>query len=294
MKYRESFINYLKYEKRYSSHTTLAYEKDLDQFVLFCTETVGDFNIKEADSKLLRSWVLSLMERGYRPQSIKRKVSSVKAFFRFLMKNEVLETNPLTDIPLPKVRKKLPYFVNEENLHHLLDDGFFSDDFTGIRDKLIITLLYGTGIRRAELLQLKDIDFDRQNRLVRVMGKRRKERIIPYPDSINPLLEQYLEIRNREIAHSGDLLLVTEKGEPVYEKLIYRTVQKYLEQVTSLEKKSPHVLRHSYATHLLNRGADLNAVKELLGHANLSATQIYTHVTFEKMQKVYKQAHPRG
>jgi integrase/recombinase XerC len=294
MKYRESFINYLKYEKRYSSHTTLAYEKDLDQFVLFCTETVGDFNIKEADSKLLRSWVLSLMERGYRPQSIKRKVSSVKAFFRFLMKNEVLETNPLTDIPLPKVRKKLPYFVNEENLHHLLDDGFFSDDFTGIRDKLIITLLYGTGIRRAELLQLKDIDFDRQNRLVRVMGKRRKERVIPYPDSINPLLEQYLEIRNREIAHSGDLLLVTEKGEPVYEKLIYRTVQKYLEQVTSLEKKSPHVLRHSYATHLLNRGADLNAVKELLGHANLSATQIYTHVTFEKMQKVYKQAHPRG
>ncbi len=294
MKYRESFINYLKYEKRYSSHTTLAYEKDLDQFVLFCTETVGDFNIKEADSKLLRSWVLSLMERGYRPQSIKRKVSSVKAFFRFLMKNEVLETNPLTDIPLPKVRKKLPYFVNEENLHHLLDDGFFSDDFTGIRDKLIITLLYGTGIRRAELLQLKDIDFDRQNRLVRVMGKRRKERVIPYPDSINPLLEQYLEIRNREITHSGDLLLVTEKGEPVYEKLIYRTVQKYLEQVTSLEKKSPHVLRHSYATHLLNRGADLNAVKELLGHANLSATQIYTHVTFEKMQKVYKQAHPRG
>ncbi|NLB92365.1 MAG: tyrosine-type recombinase/integrase, partial [Bacteroidales bacterium] len=222
------------------------------------------------------------------------KVSSVKAFFRFLMKNEIIETNPFIDVPLPKVRKKLPYFLNESSLHHLLDDGFFPDDFEGVRDKLIITLLYGTGIRRAELLQLKDNSFDRKNKLVRVMGKRRKERIVPYPESVNLVLEQYIEIRNREIGTSRDALLVTEKGEPVYEKLIYRTVQKYLEQVTSLEKKSPHVIRHSYATHLLNRGADLNAVKELLGHANLSATQIYTHMTFEKIQKVYKQAHPRG
>ncbi len=294
MNCQESFISYLKYEKRYSSHTTTAYNKDLDQFVLFCTEMVGEFNIREIDSGVLRKWVLSLMNEGYQPQSIKRKVSSVKAFFRFLMKNEIIETNPFIDVPLPKVRKKLPYFLNESSLHHLLDDGFFPDDFEGVRDKLIITLLYGTGIRRAELLQLKDNSFDRKNKLVRVMGKRRKERIVPYPESVNFVLEQYIEIRNREIGTSRDALLVTEKGEPVYEKLIYRTVQKYLEQVTSLEKKSPHVIRHSYATHLLNRGADLNAVKELLGHANLSATQIYTHMTFEKIQKVYKQAHPRG
>ena len=294
MNCQESFISYLKYEKRYSSHTTTAYNKDLDQFVLFCTEMVGEFNIREIDSGVLRKWVLSLMNEGYQPQSIKRKVSSVKAFFRFLMKNEIIETNPFIDVPLPKVRKKLPYFLNESSLHHLLDDGFFPDDFEGVRDKLIITLLYGTGIRRAELLQLKDNSFDRKNKLVRVMGKRRKERIVPYPESVNLVLEQYIEIRNREIGTSRDALLVTEKGEPVYEKLIYRTVQKYLEQVTSLEKKSPHVIRHSYATHLLNRGADLNAVKELLGHANLSATQIYTHMTFEKIQKEYKQAHPRG
>lgn len=294
MNCQESFISHLKYEKRYSSHTTTAYNKDLDQFVLFCTEMVGEFNIREIDSGVLRKWVLSLMNEGYQPQSIKRKVSSVKAFFRFLMKNEIIETNPFIDVPLPKVRKKLPYFLNESSLHHLLDDGFFPDDFEGVRDKLIITLLYGTGIRRAELLQLKDNSFDRKNKLVRVMGKRRKERIVPYPESVNFVLEQYIEIRNREIGTSRDALLVTEKGEPVYEKLIYRTVQKYLEQVTSLEKKSPHVIRHSYATHLLNRGADLNAVKELLGHANLSATQIYTHMTFEKIQKVYKQAHPRG
>ncbi len=294
MNCQESFISYLKYEKRYSSHTTTAYNKDLDQFVLFCTEMVGEFNIREIDSGVLRKWVLSLMNEGYQPQSIKRKVSSVKAFFRFLMKNEIIETNPFIDVPLPKVRKKLPYFLNESSLHHLLDDGFFPNDFEGVRDKLIITLLYGTGIRRAELLQLKDNSFDRKNKLVRVMGKRRKERIVPYPESVNLVLEQYIEIRNREIGTSRDALLVTEKGEPVYDKLIYRTVQKYLEQVTSLEKKSPHVIRHSYATHLLNRGADLNAVKELLGHANLSATQIYTHMTFEKIQKVYKQAHPRG
>ncbi len=294
MSYQESFISYLKYEKRYSSHTTMAYQKDLDQFVLFCTEMVGEFNIKEVDSSTLRKWVLSLMEAEYQPQSIKRKTSAIKAFFNFLMKNELIETYPFIDVPLPKVRKKLPAFVNEGSLHHLLDDGFFSNDFEGTRDKLIITLLYGTGIRRAELLHLKESSFDRKNRLVRVMGKRRKERIIPYPESVNTVLEQYIGIRNREIGASDEALLVTEKGEPAYDKLIYRTVRKYLEQVTSLEKKSPHVIRHSYATHLLNRGADLNAVKELLGHANLSATQIYTHMTFEKMQKVYKQAHPRG
>jgi integrase/recombinase XerC len=234
------------------------------------------------------------MEQQYTPRSVNRKISTVKAFFRFLMKNEVVENNPAVNIPVPKIRKRLPNFVEENNLHHLLDDGFFPDDFSGIRDKLIITLLYGTGIRLAELLQLKERDFDTSGYLMKVLGKRQKERIIPYPRSINQLLQQYIEIRNREIGNCCEALLVTVKGEPVYEKLIYRVVNKYLEKVTSLEKKSPHVLRHSYATHLLNRGADLNAIKELLGHSNLSATQIYTHTTFEKLHNIYKQAHPRG
>jgi integrase/recombinase XerC len=163
-----------------------------------------------------------------------------------------------------------------------------------VRDKLIITLFYGTGIRLAELLNLKEKDFDTKGYLVKVLGKRQKERIIPYPRSINPLLQQYLEIRNREIGNTPQVLLVTEKGEPVYEKLIYRVVKRNLQLVTSLEKKSPHILRHSYATHLLNKGADLNAVKELLGHSSLSATQVYTHTTFEKLHDIYKQAHPRG
>lgn len=294
MNYQESFINYLKYEKRNSSHTVTAYKKDLDQFVSFCTEMVGEFDIKRVDAKLVRSWIVTLMEQEYTPRSVSRKVSTIKAFYRFLMKNEVVENNPATNIPVPKIRKKLPNFVEENNLGHLLDDGYFTDDFKGIRDKLIITLLYGTGIRLAELLTLRERDFDTKGYLIKVLGKRQKERIIPYPRSINQLLQQYLEIRNREIGNSQVALLVTEKGNPVYEKLIYRVVNKYLEMVTSLEKKSPHVLRHSYATHLLNNGADLNAVKELLGHSNLSATQVYTHTTFEKLHTIYKQAHPRG
>ena len=294
MNYQESFIDYLKYEKRNSSHTVTAYRKDLDQFVSFCTEMVGEFDIKRVDAKLVRSWIVLLMEQEYTPRSVSRKISTIKAFYRFLMKNEVVDNNPATNVPVPKIRKKLPNFVEENNLHHLLDDGYFTDNFKGIRDKLIITLLYGTGIRLAELLNLKDRDIDTKGYLIKVLGKRKKERIIPYPRSINPLLQQYLEIRNREIGNSQEALLVTDKGKPVYEKLIYRVVNKYLELVTSLEKKSPHVLRHSYATHLLNKGADLNAVKELLGHSNLSATQVYTHTTFEKLHTIYKQAHPRG
>ncbi|MGM0619606.1 MAG: tyrosine-type recombinase/integrase [Bacteroidota bacterium] len=210
------------------------------------------------------------------------------------MKEKVVESNPAVNLPLPKIRKKLPGFVEEKSLHHLLDDGFFPNNFTGIRDKLIVALLYATGIRLAELIQLKEVNFDTKDYLIKVLGKRQKERIIPYPREMNNLLLEYLEIRNREIGYFPEVLLVTKKGKPVYEKLIYRVVKKSLEFVTSLEQKSPHVMRHSYATHLLNKGADLNAVKELLGHANLAATQIYTHTTFEKLHDIYKQAHPRG
>ncbi len=294
MSYQESFISYLKYEKRVSSHTVTAYQKDLDQFVQYCTDIVGEFDINGVNSKIIRSWIVSLMDNNYSSKSVNRKIASVKAFFRYLMKNELLENNPSENVLLPKIRKKLPLFVEEDSLHHLLDDGYFSDDFAGIRDKLIISLLYGTGMRRAELLKLKDSDFNKDEFLIKVTGKRQKERVIPYPRSINKLLEQYINIRNREVERKTPFLLVTEKGEPVYEKLIYRVVNNNLKLVTSLEKKSPHVLRHSYATHLMNNGADLNAVKELLGHSNLSATQIYTHTTFEKLQNVYKQAHPRG
>jgi len=294
MSYQESFVNYLKFEKRCSSHTVVAYKNDLDQFVQFCIEVVGEFNVKKTDSKLVRSWIVHLMEKKLSARSVNRKITTVKSFFKYLLKELIVEKNPATYLSLPKIRKKLPNFVEENNLHHLLDDGFFDIDFKGIRDKLIITLLYGTGIRLAELLLLKDSDFDTKKCLIKVLGKRKKERIIPYPTSINSLLDAYLNIRNIEIGFKTERLLVTENGKPVYEKLIYRVVKNSLAKVTLLEKKSPHVLRHTYATHLLNKGADLNAVKELLGHANLAATQIYTHTSFERLHDIYKQAHPRG
>jgi len=294
MDYRESFFNYLKFEKRYSSHTVVAYKIDLDQFVQFCIEVIGEFDVKKADAKLIRNWIVLLMEKKLSARSVNRKITTIKSFYKFLLKEQIVDSNPAINVILPKIRKKLPNFVEEKNLHHLLDDGFFSDDFTGIRDKLIITLLYGTGIRLAELLLLKDGDFETKMCLIRVLGKRKKERIIPYPASINQLLEQYIDKRNFTLGFKTERLLVTEAGKPGYEKLIYRVVKNNLAQVTVLEKKSPHVLRHSYATHLLNKGADLNAVKELLGHSNLAATQVYTHTTFERLHDIYKQAHPRG
>ncbi|MBN2634808.1 MAG: tyrosine-type recombinase/integrase [Prolixibacteraceae bacterium] len=294
MSHQESFINYLQFEKRYSSHTVIAYKNDLDQFVQFCTEMIGAFNIKEVNAKLVRDWIVTLMEQGLAARSVNRKVTTVKSYFKYLMKEQLVDANPAVHLPLPKIRKKLPNFVEENNLNHLLDDGFFENDFTGIRDQLIISLLYGTGIRLSELLGLKEIDFDKKEYLIRVLGKRKKERIIPYPKSINKLLELYVQIKNETVGSNTERLLVTESGKPVYEKLIYRVVKSNLAKVTLLEKKSPHVLRHTYATHLLNKGADLNAVKELLGHSNLAATQIYTHTTFERLHDIYKQAHPRG
>jgi integrase/recombinase XerC len=255
---------------------------------------VGEFNVKKVDAKLVRNWIVRLMENELSARSVNRKITTVKSFFKYLAKEQIVENNPATYLTLPKIRKKLPNFVEEKNLNHLLDNGFFPNDFIGIRDKLIITLLYGTGIRLAELLTLRDSDFDIKMCLIKVLGKRKKERIIPYPASINQLLQMYIEIRNKTVNNKTQHLLVTEKGKQVYEKLVYRVVTQNLAKITLLEKKSPHVLRHTYATHLLNRGADLNAVKELLGHSNLAATQIYTHTSFERLHDIYKQAHPRG
>ncbi|WP_321997104.1 tyrosine-type recombinase/integrase [Draconibacterium orientale] len=294
MSYQESFINFLKYEKRYSPHTVKAYEKDLDRFVEFCTKVVGDFVVKDVDLKLLRSWVVNLMEHDYSPSSVSRMMTAVKSFYNYLLREQVVDVNPAINVPLPKIRKKLPHFVEENNLNHLLDDDLFDNGFRGRRDKLIISLFYGTGIRLAELINLKDRDFNTAEYLIKVLGKRNKERIIPYPREINQLFNDYVTIRNDEIVNNSGYLFVTEKGKQIYEKLVYRVVKNNLARVTSLEKRSPHVLRHTYATHLLNNGADLNAVKELLGHANLAATQVYTHTTFEKLQQSYKQAHPRG
>jgi len=294
MDYQESFISYLKFEKRSSSHTVTAYQKDLDQFVQFCIELVGEFNVNTIDAKLVRSWVVQLMGSGLNPSSVNRKVTTVKAFFRYLQKHNIVVMNPADSLPLTKIRKKLPQFVEEKSLNNLLDNDFFDNEFIGTRDKLIISLFYGAGIRLSELTGLTDSNLDIQLCQLKVVGKRNKERIVPYPTSINGLIKKYFELRNELFGTKTGSLLLTGKGEPVYGKLVYRIVKRELGKVTLLEKKSPHVLRHSYATHLMNNGADLNAVKELLGHSNLAATQIYTHTTFKKVHEIYKQAHPRG
>lgn len=294
MSHQESFINYLKYEKRYSQLTAIAYKKDLDQFEEFFVKTIGDFNVEGINDKIARMWVVDLMDQGISARTVNKKISALKSFYKYLLRFEVVKENQLVNVIVPKVRKKLPHFVEEKNLDHLLDDGLFGTDFEAIRDKLIISLLYGTGIRLSELMHLKDADIYTTEFLIKVLGKRNKERIIPYPRSLNTLIEQYRSARSELFGATTGRLLLTAKGKPVYEKLIYRVVNQNLGKVTTIDQKSPHVLRHSFATHLLNRGADLNAVKEMLGHSNLSATQIYTHTSLEKIRKVYRQAHPRS
>lgn len=288
----EDFLKYLEFEKRYSVHTVVAYKNDLGQFILFMNESVGDFDFKNVDSKQIRQWVLELMDAGISPRSIQRKVTSLKSLYKFMIRSEYAKSDPTKLLTIPKVSKKLPTFVAEQNLNQLLDYDLFEDGFQGVRDKAIVSLLYGTGIRLSELKQLKLNNVSFQEFTIKVLGKGNKERIVPFPQSLSEILLKYLELR-QEIVGINEFLFITSKGKQVYDKLIYRVVKKYLTLVTTVDKKSPHVLRHSFATHLLNNGADLNAVKELLGHANLSAAQVYTHTTFEKLKEIYKQAHPR-
>lgn len=289
----EKFFKYLQYEKRYSAHTLVAYKTDLGQFVQYMNEVVGDLSYEQVTRKHIRAWVVSLMDSGVNARSVNRKTTTLKTFFKFLMREGDIEQNPAQLITILKTPKKLPTFVQEKNLNVLLDTGMFPADFEGTRDKLIVSLLYGTGVRLAELKNLQFQHINTKEYTIKVLGKRNKERIVPYPKSINRTIEEYLQFRN-EYTGQNQYLFITFKGEQVYDKLIYRVVNKYLAMVTTLSKKSPHILRHSFATHMLNNGADLNAVKELLGHANLSATQVYTHTTFEKLKQIYKQAHPRS
>ncbi len=289
----ETFLKYLSFEKRYSQHTVEAYRKDLLQFSEYL---LADYEISDpCDVKhpQVRGWVVSLMDLGLSPKSVNRKIATLKSFYKFLLSREYLDVNPTTQIKPLKTKKDLPSFVKEEEITNLLDRVEFSDDFAGLRDKLLLELLYSTGIRLAELQGLKETDVNFYENTIRVLGKRNKERIIPVGNSLIQLIGSYQNLK-KDMGVIGDKLLITDTGEALYPMFIYRKVKSYLSAVTTLSKKSPHVMRHTFATHLLNKGADLNAVKDLLGHTSLAATQVYTHNSIEKLKAAFDQAHPKA
>jgi integrase/recombinase XerC len=295
MDHKESFLQFLKIEKRYSPHTVRSYLNDLDQFDNYLRLQNQSGNTDDLTSHDVRSWIVSLIGDGYSPSSIHRKISSLRVFYKFLRKEGLAAGDPLEKVVLPKTAKRLPVFVEEKALDKLLDDCQFEDGFKGIKDRAIIEMLYFTGMRRAELTGLKISDVDLTSASVRVTGKRNKQRIIPLIGHFAVKLADYSRARDVEFPDMpSEWFFVDDRGNKLYDKYVYNTVRKYLAMVTTIEKKSPHVLRHTFATHMLNHGADLNSIKEFLGHANLSATQIYTHNSFEKLRRIYKQAHPRA
>ncbi|MBO5916177.1 MAG: tyrosine recombinase XerC [Bacteroidales bacterium] len=299
----EQFIQYLRYERNYSSHTVLAYRKDLEQFSLFLTDEYGVDDLSRADADMIRFWLLRLMEEGLSARSVNRKLSSLKSFWRYLLAKGLAKENPCRKLLSPKVHKSLPSFLKKEEMESLLDDACENEDiseFVAKRNRLMIEMLLQTGMRRSELMGLALSDVDMSSCLLRVKGKRDKQRLIPFGPMLQSMIQDYLDSRAQwqsqceDLYDFSDCLFVRENGKPLYPQLVYRLVHDKLSQCSSLAKKSPHVLRHSFATTLLNNGAQLNAVKELLGHANLSATEVYTHTTFEELKQVYKQAHPRA
>lgn len=287
----QAFLDYIQYEKRYSVHTLKSYENDLRQFELFLIEEYESVQLKEANHQMIRSWTAGLMEANISPRTINRKISSLKTYYRFLMREGKRSDNPTNKVVAPKTSKRLPDFVEQNKMERLFHEGLFEEDFSGWRDRMLLELLYGTGIRLSELINLKEADFE--NTQIKVLGKRNKERWVPVPEIVSETMIRYRSEKQNLGLHSP-WFFVTDKGNKLYEKFVYRKVNHYLGKVTTSQKKSPHVLRHTFATHLLNSGAQLNAIKEMLGHANLSATQVYTHNTIDKLKNIHQQAHPRA
>lgn len=289
----ESFLKYLSYEKRFSPHTIGAYESDLKQLQIFLQLTFEISSFSEVNHAHLRNWIVIMIDGGMSARSVNRKIATLKSFFKFLLAREQVGLNPAARLKPLKVEKKLPSFVRESEIAVLLDETPFTEDFAGLRDKLMLELLYATGIRLSELIGLEDRGVNIFQRSIKVLGKRNKERVIPISDSIVKLIKRYQMERNRAVGKTH-FLLSTDSGEKLYPMLVYRTVKEHLNKVTTISKRSPHILRHTFATHLLNKGADLNAVKDLLGHTSLAATQVYTHNSMEKLKSVFDQAHPKA
>jgi integrase/recombinase XerC len=291
---QEAFTNYIRFEKRLSPHSVLAYSTDLNQFFIYLKDVYLLDDIKQVNHSIIRSWIVSLMENKNSAPSVNRKISTLKSFYRFLMREKILEMNPMHKIQSPKNPKRLPVFVEESKMNALIEGFPVKNDFQGKRDFLIIELLYSTGMRRIELVNLKQGDINFHNRTIKVLGKRNKERLIPLTQEMNTLIKEYIEQLNPSADEKSNFLFLTEKGKQIYPGAIYRIVKNALEKVTTSARKSPHVLRHTFATHLLNNGANLNAIKELLGHSSLASTQVYTHNTIEKLKSVYSKSHPKA
>jgi integrase/recombinase XerC len=292
----ERFLDYITFEKRYSPHTVTAYRTDLAQFFAFINDQYDITVINKVDYQVVRSWIVSLMDNKVTTRSVNRKITTLKSYFRFLIKEGVVTENPMSRVIAPKTSKRLPVFVETDNMNRLFDDVNWGTGYEAARDKLIMELFYATGMRLSELINLAESDIDLYKRALKVTGKRNKQRIIPFTGHLAGLFPPYTEEKAKTF--NGQVtepyLFLTDKGKKLYPRMVYRLVHHYLDQVTTISKRSPHVIRHTFATHMLNNGADLNVIKEILGHANLSATQVYTHNTIDKLKSIYKQAHPRA
>jgi integrase/recombinase XerC len=289
----QSFLDYLRFEKRYSQHTLISYQTDLEQFFVFLIAEFDTPSVQNITAPMVRSWLAELKIDNITSKSINRKISSLKSFFKFLMKEDLIETTPMSIINAPKISRRLPVYVEEKDMQTLFEYVEFSGDWKGQTEKLILQLFYNTGMRISELINLKENQIDASYSNIKVLGKGNKERIIPLSNELLQNLLDYIK-QKPVIAKHIPNVFVNENGKPLYAKQVYNLVRKNLVLVTTVQKKSPHILRHSFATHLANNGADLNAVKELLGHSSLAATQVYTHNSIERLKDVFKKAHPKA
>jgi integrase/recombinase XerC len=289
-----SFLNFIRYEKRYATHTITAYTKDLEQFSKFLYNQYEIEEAQEVERIYVRAWIVELIEAKLEPSSIHRKISTIKAYFKYLQEKGIIIRNPIQEIPLPKIIKQKPSYINEAQLSILFNEVKFGKDFNGRKEKIILDILYSTGIRRSELINLTFKRINLEKSQINILGKGNKERIVPISQQLTFDIESYVKERIDCFGNSSPYLFLTQKGKQLYPKAVYNIVKKYLSQITTISKKSPHTLRHSFATHLLANGADLRAIQELLGHTSLASTQVYTHNSLEKLKDIYKQAHPKA
>ncbi len=289
----QTFLDYLLHQRKYSAHTIKAYERDIEQFGAYLSEKY-ESEYLDTTRDMVRSWVVSLMDTGVSSSTVSRKLASLSSFFKFLQSLDRVKTNPVKLVAKPKKTRALPKFVEARQMDYLFNSDYFEDSYWGMQDRVILEVFFGTGVRLAELVNIKDVHIDLASGTLRVIGKRNKERIIPLTQNLVSVLAPFLE--KKEQSDHGNLpyLFATKKGKKLYPKFVYRLVNTYLQKVTTMKHTSPHVLRHTFATQMLNKGADINAIKEILGHANLAATQVYTHNSIEKNKQVLKKSHPRG